>query len=201
MGGIGSGTYRKFKSKATTEDFFSIDLRKLTKLVPFDQNCQFTLEWRNRNTVNASIDCRLIDEVLELHYSISKRVERTSAVDYVNITKTPCNFGGVRRWLLCPGCNKKALILYIASNFRCRTCHNIYHTSSNEGSLFRATRAVCKEQNKLNGKHLKPMDGISAISKPKWMRYKTYARLKEETLLREKKFREEYRRAFDRVFI
>jgi hypothetical protein len=201
MGGIGSGTYRKFKLKATTEDFYSLDLRKLTKLVPIDQNCQFTLEWRNQDNVNAAIDCRVIDDVLELHYSIYKDIERVSAVDYVSIIKTPCNFGGVRRWLRCPACKKRALILYIVNRFHCRKCQNLYHPSSNEGSLFRATRALCNEQNKLNGKHLKPMDGISGISKPKWMRYKTYNTLKEEALVSEKKFREEYRRAFDSAFV
>ena len=197
MGGIGSGTYRKYKSKATTEDFFSVDLRKLTKLVPVDQNCQFTLEWRTQTKVNAAIDCRVIDDVLELYYSIYNGVERVSAVDYVSITKTPCNFGGVRRWFLCPSCKQKSLLLYVVDRFHCRKCQNLYHPSSNEGELFRATRALCNEQNKLNGKHLTPMDGISGISKPKWMRYKTYTRLKEEALLREKKFRDEYRRAFD----
>ena len=196
MGGIGSGTYRKFKSKPTTEDFYSLDLRKLNKLVPFDQNCQFTLEWTTQNKANASIDCRLIDEVLELHYSIIKGVERANAVDYVNITKTPCNFGGVRRWLLCPGCNKKALVLYIASNFRCRKCHNIYHPSSNEGELFRATRALCRYQDKLNGKNLSPIDGTSKLSKPKWMRYETFFKLQNEAQHKHKNFIKHYERSF-----
>jgi hypothetical protein len=143
----------------------------------------------------------LIDEVLELHYSIIKDVERISAVDCVNITKTPCNFGGIRRWLLCPSCKKKSLLLYVVNRFHCRKCQNLYHPSSSEGDLFRATRALCNEQNKLNGKHLKPMDGISGISKPKWMRNGAYNKLREDALLREKKFREEYRRAFDGAFV
>lgn len=196
MGGIGSGTYRKFKSKQTTEDFYSLDLRKLNKLVPLDQNCQFTLEWRNQDRVNAAIDCRLIDDVLELHYSIQKGVEQTNNIDYVSIVITPCNFGGMRRWLRCPACKKKSLLIYLVNRFQCRKCQKLYHPSSSEGELFRATRMMCRYQDKLNGREISPLDGISGLSRPKFMRYRTYFKLQYEASLREKKLITQYKRAF-----
>jgi uncharacterized protein YbgA (DUF1722 family) len=39
-------------------------------------------------------------------------------------------------------------------------------------------------------------DGADGLSKPKWMRYKTYFKLHDEAYLRQKKLFNEYRRAF-----
>lgn len=196
MGGIGSGKYNKWKTKPTTADFYSIDLRKLNKLVSLDHTCGFTLEWNNNNKVTSSVDCRFSDDVLEIHYSFKGREEQANITDYVNITSTPCHFGGERKWFVCPGCYNKTLLLYVINRFRCRKCHGLYHPSSNEGKFYRATRAMCKSQDKLNGKALKPIDGVVGLSKPKWMRYRTYFRLHDEAWLRERKLFEEYRKAF-----
>lgn len=38
----------------------------------------------------------------------------------IKIVTTPCNFGGERRWFLCPGCQRRCAILYIG--LRCRLC-------------------------------------------------------------------------------
>ena len=196
MGGIGSGMYRKFTSKPTTEDFYSLDLRKLNKLVPLDQNCQFTLEWRKSGKSQNVLACRLEGDVLELNYAHSRGGESVSVTDCVGLTTTPCNFGGVRKWFVCPGCNKRALVLYSIGRFRCRKCHNLYHPSSNEGELFRATRALCKYQDKLGGTKLTAIDGINGLSKPKWMRYPTYLKLQSEVFSRSKLFSEYYKRTF-----
>jgi hypothetical protein len=196
MGGIGSGKYNKWKTKPTTANYNSLDLRKLNKLVTLDHLCGFTLEWNKNNEVTSSVDCIFDNNVLEIHYSIEDKNGKVSNIDYVPIVKTPCHFGGERKWLVCPGCHNNALVLYVVNRFRCRKCHGLYHPSSNEGEFYRATRAMCNIQDKLNGKELRPLDGAVGLSKPKWMRYNTYFKLHNEAYLRQKKLFNEYRRAF-----
>jgi hypothetical protein len=200
MGGIGSGTYIKYKSRLTTADYYALDLRKLNKLVTLDHTCGFTLEWSVKSVVKSSVQCVFTNNVLELHYAHIRDGIRKAASDYINVTSLPCNFGGERQWLVCPDCQNKTLLLYVIDKFKCRKCHGLYHPSSNEGELYRSTRAMCNYQNKLNGKHLRPIDGMDGISKPKWMRHKTYERLKGEAILSENKYNEQYSRVFKNYF-
>jgi hypothetical protein len=196
MGGIGSGKYSKYKSKPTTASYVAIDLRKVGKLVTLDHVCGFTLEWKKNDVVKNSVDCIFENNILELYYSVSGSCKESGIIERIRLTSTPCHFGGERKWLICPGCNKKVLILYGVSRFRCRKCHGLYHPSSNEGELYRATRAMCNYQDKLNGSALKPTDGIHGLSKPKWMREVTFDRLHGQAYLRYQKFFDEYKRIF-----
>ena len=196
MGGVNSGKYNRWLKKPTTANYNSLDLRKLNKLVSLEGTCGFDLEWNKNNKVTSSVGCIFTDDVLQIHFSIKTSKGEVSNVDYVHIAKTPCHFGGERQWLVCPGCHNNALVLYVVNRFRCRKCHGLYHPSSNEGDFYRATRAMCKYQDKLNGKELRPLDGANGLSKPKWMRYETFDRLYDEACLTEKKFQKEYRLAF-----
>lgn len=49
------------------------------------------------------------------------------------ITRTACNYGGWRYWLLCPGCERRCMMLYQPpgdDRFRCRVCHDLSYTSA-----------------------------------------------------------------------
>jgi len=173
LGGIGSGKYNKCKTKPTLASYINLDLRKVLKLIKLDRCCGFTLEWSKNDIVTSSVDCIFENNILELYYSLSKVHTEKSIVDRIELTATPCYFGGKRKWFICPECDRKALILYAANRFRCRKCVGCYHPSSNEGELYRATRAMCNIQNKLNGLELSPMEGVNGISKPKWMKWQT----------------------------
>jgi hypothetical protein len=196
MGGIGSGKYNKWRTKPTTASYNSLDMRKLNKLVTLDHTCGFDLEWNKNNKVTSSVGCIFDNDVLEIHYSIKNKNGQVSNIDYVHITTTHCHFGGELQWFMCPCFFNKTLVLYVVNRFRCRKCHGLYHPSSNEGEFYRATRAMCNIQDKLNGKELRPLDGITGLSKPKWMRYNTYFKLHDEAYLRQKKLFNEYRRTF-----
>lgn len=46
---------------------------------------------------------------------------------------TPCNYGGKRRWFLCPICKRRVGKLYttrLDNRFACRKCHNLTFESS-----------------------------------------------------------------------
>jgi len=67
--------------------------------------------------------------------------------DYkISLTKTPCNFGGVRYWFICPlsvngvYCGRRTGTLYLASGgnyFGCRQCYDLSYESRNECRLGR----------------------------------------------------------------
>ena len=40
----------------------------------------------------------------------------------IDIVTTPCHFGGVRRWFLCPCCGRRCAVLY--EDYCCRLCIN-----------------------------------------------------------------------------
>lgn len=47
----------------------------------------------------------------------------------VFLDKTRCNYGGYRYWFLCPGCEKRAKILYFREEFQCRKCAGLTYAS------------------------------------------------------------------------
>lgn len=59
----------------------------------------------------------------------------------VLINQTKCNYGGTRKWFICPNCNRRVGTLYrkpVSSHFYCRNCQNLtyqlrkYHRSPHE---------------------------------------------------------------------
>lgn len=64
--------------------------------------------------------------------------------DYkVPLVTTPCNYGGVRYWFICPlsvngrSCNRRVAILYmppVGNYFGCRHCHNLTYRCQKEHS-------------------------------------------------------------------
>lgn len=57
-----------------------------------------------------------------LEYEINR--EKVSVE--IALTKTPCFFGGFRWWIVCPGCQRRAGVLYKPYHtkfFLCRRCH------------------------------------------------------------------------------
>ena len=51
----------------------------------------------------------------------------------LDVSTTPCNFGGKRFWFLCPSCRKKVGTLYktpTKDTLLCRKCHNLTYLKS-----------------------------------------------------------------------
>lgn len=51
----------------------------------------------------------------------------------IDITTTPCHFGGRRFWFICPSCGKKVGTLYlppVGNKLLCRKCHNLAYLKS-----------------------------------------------------------------------
>ncbi len=57
----------------------------------------------------------------------------------IRLTTSPCFFGGVRYWFVCPNCYKRVGTLYFSgeSPLACRTCWNLSYESNNLSGIFK----------------------------------------------------------------
>ena len=90
---------------------------------------------------------------------------------------TPCNFGGVRPWFICPGvgCGRRVAVLYGPGRyFLCRHCYDLRYASQREDKTHRALRRAQKVRERLEGSTnmREPFP-----EKPKGMHWRTYERL------------------------
>ncbi|EYD71490.1 hypothetical protein Rumeso_05013 [Rubellimicrobium mesophilum DSM 19309] len=93
----------------------------------------------------------------------------------MEIASTPCPFGGVRWWLICPKCQRRRTVLYGPS---CRLCRGAVHAStllSREDRLRAKALKIRKRLGQTGGGLLAPFP-----PRPKHMRWATYWRLRRE---------------------
>jgi len=94
----------------------------------------------------------------------------------LRIVCTPCTFGGVRQWFLCPQCGGRCAVLYAAAGFRCRRCLALPYRSQRQRQRGRALLRA----NKIRGRMGWP-PGLFAPDgqRPKGMHERTFARRRE----------------------
>ena len=155
MGGFwsGKGKRRRRGKKAFTTSLPSLDsfqLFKKHKELKSDQG----LEWNG-------IEIRINEDRVFFCSGLL-------ASSCLNISSTPCNYGGVRYWFICPFCKSNSRRLYSYNHlFGCRCCFNLAYPSQNENLTDRVTR----RQVAIMGEHT----GLGVWDiKPKWMRVKTW---------------------------
>ncbi|MEL0067581.1 MAG: hypothetical protein VW874_04885 [Gammaproteobacteria bacterium] len=179
MGGNGSGNWCRSNRKITTEEVRRLDIRLLKRngwLIP--GTCR-ELTWSTDNKPSGSIHFKASDDKLILNYKVRTTNSEWEAVkETVYLEDTACNFGGVRKWIMCPTCSKRVLIIYGAGKrFLCRHCHNLSYSSQNENSLWRMFRRARKIR-KLLGAESDIEFPIS--DKPKGMHWRTFNKLVQE---------------------
>lgn len=188
MGGKNSGYYMRARNTNLTTDFMDLDIRQFKKKGWLENLGQRTLTWFKNNNPIGSINYKLSENEITLIYRTRKNSEEWQDVaEAIKLVSTPCNFGGERKWFECPNCTKKVLILYGGKFFRCRNCHGLVHPSVNESKLDRSSRALARYQSKLAPDlDLNALDGLDWLEKPKWMRYRTFYRMKAKGMLKQK---------------
>lgn len=81
-------------------------------------------------------------EVQHDFISLAYKGENTTTYR-IGLTTTPCNYGGVRYWFLCPikksggTCERRTSVLYGGPIFSCRKCLGLSYLSQNENSSYR----------------------------------------------------------------
>lgn len=177
MGGLGSGRRWHYGAKETINDYRSIDVRSWQRDGLLKPKQAFRWQWSSGGEVLASIRVRTDYGRVILNYSHRSQGNDWQEENYsVNLTWTPCNFGGERPWFLCPvvGCGRRVAILYGGRIFACRHCHQLAYPSQRESSDDRAARRADKIRKKL-GWFPGILNGTGW--KPKGMHWKTYEKL------------------------
>jgi len=94
----------------------------------------------HKSSIGVSCDTWTERPHIELEYTIQKGRPGEENVKYpVQLEKTPCPFGGVRYWFICPGivngmtCNRRCAVLYSGPKYYlCRTCNRLLYQSQFE---------------------------------------------------------------------
>jgi hypothetical protein len=180
MGGVGSGSWYRFK-KTTTDECQSIDVRYLHRNDLLQPGRSFSLRWSQAGKQIGSIGGVTHDDdrvtFFYRHRSGGSAGECEDVEETVPLTLTACNFGGERPWFICPGadCGRRVAILYGPGRyFLCRHCYDLRYESQREDKTHRALRTAQKIRQCLGGSAnmMEPFP-----EKSKGMHWSTYERL------------------------
>jgi hypothetical protein len=101
-----------------------------------------------------------------------------SAPITIKLATTDLHFGGRRWWFLCPGCQRRARILYsekLSTPFLCRLCHSLAYETQLYHERGRALRAALKVRQRTGN----PPIGSRFPPRPRGMHRETYWRLRD----------------------
>jgi len=129
-----------FDAKTTVEQATQLSIFKLKEFGLLRGYAATTLTWTHRpsgkqNSIGITVN--IGDEpYVKVNYTITDRTTgKKTDYDYkISLTSTPCHFGGVRYWFICPlsvngvYCGRRTGTLYLASGgnyFGCRHCYNL----------------------------------------------------------------------------
>lgn len=180
MGGFGSG---RQGGSPTVESGLTLDINRLIRqrtIVPARHVSGF-LTWTTTRTgekvASIGYEASLIGRMspwLRLHYSANGTPQ-----DYrVQIETSPCHYGGVRWWSLCPISGRRTAKLYLppgATIFAARRTHGLAYRSQRETTIDRAIAQLDQAYRRLGG--IYQYMGQAAPDRPKGMHDTTYQRL------------------------
>jgi hypothetical protein len=185
MGGFGSG---RGGGRPTTDSCLTLDLSQLRRdgLFRLGFAGAGSLIWTNtktgERTGSIGYEAHLGEENgrVRLHYTTTRRDGEKRESDYwIQLETTPQPFGGRRWWFICPRTGLRAAKLYLptgAFTFASRRAYRLAYACQREPAHDRASRRAFKLRGKLGAE-----GGIGDhISKPKWMRWRTYDRKLDE---------------------
>ncbi len=134
-----------YNRKATADESCDLKISKLRKDGMLSREEAFErIGWVSSMTGKTTsvlllVDVTTDDPFIILMYSVTDRDGNKTDYEYaVSLETTPCNFGGVRYWFVCPDCLGRVGVLYLTPGdvyFRCRHCNNLSYHSRNRCPL------------------------------------------------------------------
>jgi len=183
MGGPGSGTCYRWRSKRpVAEDYCFLDINYLKRNGDLKPGRVSIQRWSCGDQEAGSIELIAHEESVELDYRYTQAGEPEDVHYTVQLTYTPCNYGGKRPWFRCPNthCGRRVGKLFaVGKYFLCRHCYGLAYHSQNLSEMDRLLRKAQAIRKRL-GASTCTCDPI--ISKPKGMHWKTFERLRQEAL-------------------
>ena len=165
MGGSGSG--RRWYSKATTSDYSQLDVRRWQRDGLLAPGRSFACQWWNVEVIGSA---RVLADRVLLFHAYRKGEESTVWLEW-----TPCHYGGARAWFLCPtrSCGRRVAIIYGTGPLACRHCHQLAYDSEHDSGWRRSLRRARAARMKLGGSGdlTEPLP-----QRPKGMHRRTYRR-------------------------
>lgn len=107
----------------------------------------------------------------------------------VELTWTPCNYGGQRPWFFCPDCGKRVAILYVGQCLRCRSCYDLVYPSENEARIDRLYRKARKMRDLIGASHNM---AHWIVKRPKYMRGYKFEEIRNKCFEVEREIMSEY---------
>lgn len=133
-----------YGKKNTVSDYKTISAKKLKAWKYFAQGTvcgALTWSWNGERagSIGVFINISGREGTMRLSYTYDK----TENMDYtVRLVSTPCHFGGVRWWFLCPlyrngiSCNRRVGVLYLGKYAGCRHCYDLTYESCQESHKY-----------------------------------------------------------------
>ena len=152
MRSSGRGVLRK---KMLIGRAFRMDVQMLKRqgLFNFDSSVSWSFYWQKDKRTGPSLECRFVHDAqgqpgLRLEYTVVNNTsgERKDFDYVVSLVTTPCHFGGVRWWFICPltknnvPCQRRCRYLYLPPGsmlLGCRECFELtYETRQRHRDRF-----------------------------------------------------------------
>lgn len=155
--------------RAHAEGLRRVDVREWHRRGYLAEGRWFSWAWNRGGEPAGSIGVRVHGpDALRLEYMLGQEEDRRDGTQTIKLASTPCGFGGVRPWFVCPVCNRRAGVLFLRfGRFACRHCQRVSYASQSGDLIDRLWRRQAKIERRL-GEHWR---------RPKGMRERTYARL------------------------
>jgi hypothetical protein len=179
MGGVGSGSWFRCFTKDTTGAARKIDVRYLAQQGYLQAGRSWSLYWSCNGEPSGNISGITQETTIVLTYRIREwgAEEWEDVRQTIPLTRTACNFGGERPWLLCPACERRVATLYMGTRARCRHCSNLAYGSQNENAIDRMFRKARRIRRRLG---VEESCEAPILFKPKGMHQKTFDHLRKE---------------------
>ena len=92
----------------------------------------------------------------------------------INISNTPCTYGGHRHWWQCPKCGRRVAVLYFNQSYQCRHCIGLNYQSQLQQPVDKLLKRVAVIRERLGW----PQGIVNGHGgKPRGMWQKTYDKL------------------------
>lgn len=173
LGGIGSGNRNQWSNTSTTEDHKRIDVGFLRKRGILNGYSSGTLTWSSNGQQTGLINytCTLSHLILDFRYRW-RGEDWQPVTQHIPLAESPCNYGGTRKWLTCPRCQRRCGALYSGGPlFLCRTCYRLPYASQTKGPIDRMILRKHKLEDRIFDE--------SGYRKRKGMHWRTFERLLE----------------------
>jgi len=175
-----------WKGGGTVEGTRSLDVMRLKRAGFVASWRRAGWRWTYGDGDSATIDIEDGRDAITLRYNVKSPGHDWQSVEQrVPIHWTPCRFGGERPWFICDvhangvHCGRRVAKLYGGGRlFACRHCYGLGYAAQRGGRMDQAHHRLARLHRMLSADYDGP--DMSPPPKPKWMWWRTYARIVEQ---------------------